>query len=221
MPLKDGSYKGANLATRRALLELLKLNGPLSSSAMAESFGVSPMAIRQHMQELEAAGDVVSESRPNGKGRPSKIWSLTAAADRHFPDRHRDLMSDLLESADAVLGAEALDKLLDERSSKQVAYYADRLADCPTVGDKLRRLAELRSEEGYMAEAGEDGEGILTLVENHCPICTAAKSCVGLCSRELQVFSAVLGPECRVERFEHLLAGGRRCAYRITVEGSE
>lgn len=68
-----------------------------------------------------------------------------------------------------------------------------------------------------MAAVSEEpaGRGLL-LVENHCPICTAARVCQGFCRSELEVFRDVLGPEVEVERVEHVLAGGRRCAYRIT-----
>jgi len=54
------------------------------------------------------------------------------------------------------------------------------------------------------------------LVEHHCPICTAASACAGLCSSELDLFRDVMGPAVRVERTQHLLAGDRRCAYRMT-----
>ncbi|MES2724598.1 MAG: MarR family transcriptional regulator, partial [Pseudomonadota bacterium] len=53
------------------------------------------------------------------------------------------------------------------------------------------------------------------LVENHCPICAAAAACQGFCRAELMVFRAVLGPGVHIERTDHILAGARRCAYRI------
>lgn len=217
MPLKDGSYKGANWATRRALLVLLKTRGTLSSQEMASELGISPMAIRQHMQELEASGDVSSENRSQGKGRPSKYWTLTPQAAQHFPDRHRDLMLDLIGSVKSVLGEEAMDKVLDERSEQQARVYSERMLSCLTVGERAKLLAEIRTEEGYMAELEVISARELRLVENHCPICSAAEVCAGLCSRELRVFEKALGPNCKVERVEHMLTNGRRCAYRITV----
>jgi predicted ArsR family transcriptional regulator len=61
----------------------------------------------------------------------------------------------------------------------------------------------------------KDRGGFL-LVENHCPICAAARVCQGFCRSELELFREVLGPGVEVERTEHVLAGGRRCAYRVT-----
>jgi predicted ArsR family transcriptional regulator len=71
-----------------------------------------------------------------------------------------------------------------------------------------------------MAEASEE-DGVFTLVENHCPICAAASACKGLCDRELSVFERVLGPDCTVERVEHLLSGARRCAYQIRPKNGQ
>ena len=66
-----------------------------------------------------------------------------------------------------------------------------------------------------MAEVAPAPGGGYLLSENHCPICVAAKACQGLCRSELALFRAALGPGVEVERQEHILAGARRCAYRI------
>jgi len=58
------------------------------------------------------------------------------------------------------------------------------------------------------------GDGFL-LIENHCPICAAAAACQGFCRAELEVFRDTLGADVIVERTDHILAGARRCAYRI------
>ena len=70
-----------------------------------------------------------------------------------------------------------------------------------------------------MAEWSRTDDGAFLLVENHCPICVAARSCQALCRDELGVFRDALGPDAQVERTDHLLAGARRCAYRIAPRG--
>ncbi len=37
-----------------------------------------------------------------------------------------------------------------------------------------------------------------------------------LCRSELTIFRAVLGVDIIVERVDHILAGARRCAYRVS-----
>ena len=65
-----------------------------------------------------------------------------------------------------------------------------------------------------MAEVSRRRDGSFVLVENHCPICAAARACQGFCRDELGLFRRIL-VGAKVERTEHLLAGARRCAYRI------
>jgi hypothetical protein len=43
--------------------------------------------------------------------------------------------------------------------------------------------------------------------------------CTGLCGKELEVFQEVLGEDVRIERTEHIVAGARRCAYRVSSRG--
>ena len=68
-----------------------------------------------------------------------------------------------------------------------------------------------------MAAVEQASDGGLLLVENHCPICDAARACSGLCTAELACFREALGDDVRVERTSHILAGARRCAYRISA----
>ena len=90
------------------------------------------------------------------------------------------------------------------------------MASAETLEARVARLAEIRTAEGYMADWTSDPGGGFLLVENHCPICAAAAACQGFCRAELQVFREALGPGVKVERTDHILAGARRCAYRIT-----
>ncbi len=66
-----------------------------------------------------------------------------------------------------------------------------------------------------MAEWRKGRDGTFTLIENHCPICVAARVCQGLCGAELELFEELLGDGVEIERTEHILDGSRRCAYEI------
>jgi predicted ArsR family transcriptional regulator len=83
------------------------------------------------------------------------------------------------------------------------------------LAGKLAALADIRSREGYMASCSKQADGTFLLVEDHCPICAAAATCQALCRSELAIFRKVLGHGIVVERVDHVLAGARRCAYRV------
>jgi predicted ArsR family transcriptional regulator len=202
-------------ATRWNLLELLKQEGPQSADCLAAKLGITAMAVRQHLYALQEEQLVTHTEEPRPVGRPAKLWRLTPAADQLFHNGHADLTVSLIEAMGQAFGSEGMDRLLAVRVRQQVEAYRRRT---PTrgLGKRLAALAQARTEEGYMAEVVKQEDGSYLLVENHCPICTAARACMGLCRAELQVFQEVLGPNVEVERTEHILAGGRRCAYRVS-----
>jgi len=202
-------------STPDRLLYQLKSRGPQPAAALAGAIAITPMGAHKQLQALQAQGLVSSHDEADGPGRPKRVWTLTAAGHARFPDRHGDLAVQLLRQAAAVLGADAVDRLVAAREHEQRAGYEAAMAGLKSLGARVRRLAELRSREGYMARAEKRGKGWL-LVEDHCPVCAAAATCQGLCRSELQIFAHCLGDGVQVERVEHVLAGGRRCAYRIT-----
>lgn len=204
---------------KRRLLELLKRLGPSTAGVLAQQLGLTVVAVRQHLQALEKLGLVVQEKQPpRGRGRPSVHWSLTPLAAEIFPDRHAELTVGLIEAAREAFGAEGLKKMIEVRAREQTEEYSRVVPEAAPLKQRLEALAAQRSAEGYMAEAIEQGDGSLLLVEHHCPICEAAKSCTGLCSSELDVFRRTLGRKVRVERVQHLLSDSDRCAYRVAEE---
>ena len=205
-------------ATPDRLLYQLKSRGPQPAAALAGALAITPMGAHKQLQSLQAQGLVSSRDEADGPGRPKRLWTLTPAGHARFPDRHADLAVQLIRHASEVLGPGAVDRLIEAREQEQQAGYEAALAGLASLGARVRKLAELRSREGYMARADKHGKAWL-LVEDHCPICAAAATCQGLCRSELRIFAQCLGEGVQVERVEHVLAGARRCAYRITAGG--
>lgn len=200
--------------TRGEILDLLKRRGALSAGALGEALGVTAMAARLQLYELEAEGLVAARAEAKGRGRPTKLWTLTDEAARVFPDAHQGLAVAMIHSVKDLFGPEGLAKVVGRHGRLQRTAYGERLKGAKTLGERVKRLAKARADEGYMAEARRDGKDWI-LIENHCPICSAARACTGLCANELKVFQDVLGKDVSVEREEHILSGARRCAYRV------
>lgn len=200
---------------KRRLVERLKRVDSATAGELAAAFELTDTAVRQHLEQLQDLGLVRrSDGAATGRGRPAARWQLTPAAAGMFPDRHVDLTVDLISSIRAELGDEALERVIDSRARRQAEQYRTQLGN-GSVAVRLRRLADQRSAEGYVAEVVPDGDEYV-LVEHHCPICTAAASCNSLCRSELEVFRRALGDDVVVRREQHLLAGDLRCAYRVS-----
>jgi len=200
---------------RTAVLEQVKRDGPVAAESLAAKLGVTGMAVRQHLEHLEKAGLVEHKPSSGGRGRPSKLWQATGAAECFFANSHAALAVDLINQMRRAFGEEGLERLIAFRTAEQERMYAPQVARGKSLGARLHRLAGIRSEEGYMAEVRKDGPGAWLLLEHHCPICSAARACSGICREELRLFQRVLGNDVRVERVSHILAGAQRCAYRV------
>jgi len=198
---------------RDRILHILKTKGPQTAAAIGRRLGVTAAAAHQHLAKLAREGLVKGRDEPHGVGRPRRVWGTTAAAEARFPDSHGELAVGLLDAVRAAFGREGVDRLLRQRVREQARAYRARMPDDPA--GRVRALAAIRREEGYLAEARRHPDGSYTLVENHCPICAAAGSCRGLCEGELELFRRVLGRGMRIERTEHILTGARRCVYSI------
>lgn len=200
---------------REKILFFLKTKGPQAASQIAKRLGVTAMAVRQHLYALQEEGAVEFTDERRKVGRPARIWSLTRATSDRFPDSHGELAVGILTAARMAFGEDGVSKLIEQRTEAQAESYGKRLARKKALGDKVAALAEIRTDEGYMAEWQANEDGSFTLIENNCPICAAAETCQDLCRGELRLFSNVLGG-VEIEREEHILSGQRRCLYRIT-----
>lgn len=207
-------YGGIAMKTHNKIIELLKTQGSLTAKVLAKELGLTTMGIRQHMLALEESGDVTFKDEKAPRGRPTRYWSLTEQTNSHFADRHNELTVQLIDSVIAVFGDDGLDKLIANREESAMRSYRLTLADRYGVEEKLTTLAQLRSEEGYMATVTQEGE-YFWLLENHCPICAAATKCVNFCRSELHLFQHLLEDVALITREEHIVEGARRCAYKV------
>jgi len=203
-------------SAQRRIVDHLKKTGASTTAEIADALGVTTQAVRPQLAEFEDAGLVVSELISTGvRGRPPVGWALSALAIGLFPDRHGDLTVELISAMRAAVGESGLDAVIKERDEAMFRELAGLLPASAGVEERVRTLADHRSDQGYMAEVVAEGDDLL-LIEHHCPICAAATECQGLCRGELQLFKRIIGADAEVQRTDHLLSGDQRCVYRIS-----
>ncbi len=205
-------------STSDQLLFELKTRGPTTTLDLARRAGITRQAAREHLTKLGAAQLVEYATTAAGVGRPGHTWSLTEKGHGRFPDTHAQMTVELIETIRNEFGEAGLARMLARREQAMAEKYEQALRGAETLEQRVSRLVRLRSAEGYMADGSSLDDGTYVIVENHCPICAAATACQGFCRSELALFARLLAP-ARVERFEHLLAGCRRCCYRVVPNG--
>lgn len=201
------------------ILFLLKNHGQQTAQQLASKLEITPMGARQHLLALQKKGLVSSHQKKSGVGRPKQYWEITNKAENRFPDSHAQLAVDLLNSIENTFGLRGLKKLIDHREQLTLDTYKKQLDQYALLKSKLKKLAEMRTQEGYMAEYQRCEDGSYLLIENHCPICSAATRCQQFCLSELQLFKALVkSDQVTVKRESHLIQGDKRCVYRFTLK---
>ena len=204
-------------ASQAKILNRLKLRGPQSIKILAKFMEQTTMGVRQHLTDMESKGLVAqTEAKKQTRGRPVNLWRLAESGHQLFKDGHTKLALELITAALKLGGGKFLKELVSSWNESIQEDYALKLNKTePYLDSRINRLAELRSDEGYMAEVRLLPDGWL-LTENHCPIHSAAKQCSHFCEAELSCFQTAFEGKANIERVEHLLDGARRCTFKIS-----
>lgn len=202
-------------STHDRILDTLRRRGPCTVTELARRFRVSTMAVRLQLGALVKKGYVRAEETRPSKGRPARVFSLTASSRCCFPERTGPLALEVLEEMEEMSGREVVVKAM-ERRAKRLADAWHRALEGKPLEEKLRLLARFRDEEGYLAEAEIRPGRDPGLVERHCPIAALAERWPEVCRIEEEMFRRALGVP--IERTEHLLSGGTCCRYRVDGE---
>ena len=198
--------------TRRALLVALKRQGSAFADELATELGITVSAVRQHLAALAEAGLVTHDEVRDGPGRPRHAHRCTPAAVELFPRAYGELTTELLAYVEDE-DPEMLGRMFERRRCRRVQRAAGRLDGLDLAG-QVRALAEVLDEDGYMAEAIDDGDGGFHIVEHNCAILNVALRYGVACGTELEFIREVL-PGAEVNRVQHLLAGSHVCAYEV------
>jgi len=206
-----------DMRTRDRVVRLLLESGPTTAAELARQLGLSPAAIRRHLDALVAHGDVQSRDRPirgrRGRGRPARVFALTDAGRDSFPHTYDDLATAALRHLAAHGGIEAVERFAAERVAALEDRCRDAMADVPDEpAARAEALADALTREGYAASASAIASGG-QLCQHHCPVAHVATEFPQLCEAETQAISRLLGTH--VQRLATIAHGDGVCTTHI------
>ena len=201
--------------TRDEVARLLLEQGPATAAALGERLGISPTAVRRHLDALVADGLATDrEQRPlggaqRGRGRPPREFLLTAHGQASFPHAYDDLAAAALRFLAETGGEQAV----AEFAAQRVATVEERHGPGVRAADeKVEALAEALTSEGYAASAHKVGSGG-QLCQHHCPVAHVAAEFPQLCEAETKAFERLLGTH--VQRLATIARGDAVCTTHI------
>ena len=214
-PEQGWSERGTRARVARLILEL----GPSTAASLGKRLGLTPAAIRRHLDNLLAEGMIETRmaraQRGRGRGRPARLFAITDAGRSAFEHAYDDLATSALRFLAETSGPAAV----AEFARRQLADLEHRYLPVVTAAPAERRvqaLAEALSADGYAASAsgapaGGAGE---QLCQHHCPVAHVAAEFPELCEAETETFGRLLGTP--VQRLATIARGDGVCTTHVT-----
>lgn len=201
----------------------LRTAGPSSPDQLAALVGASRTGVLQQLRVLETDGLVSRRTERHGVGRPRHLYDVTASAQHLFPTNYDGLAAGLIAAIGAIGGRELVDRVFETRRNQTAERIRRRLDE--SLGDetpffeRVRELAVVQDEQGYLCSAELSADGTIRLREHNCAIYHVAANNPAACEAELELFRAVLGAD--IVRETHIAAGDRCCTYRISARSGD
>jgi predicted ArsR family transcriptional regulator len=197
----DGVVKivGESTGTRERVRSLLLELGPSTAATLGERLGLSPAAVRKHLDALLADGTVTTREprrRAVTRGRPARLYALTDAGHAAGPSAYDDLAVAALR----FMTPDQVSAFAEARGRELEAAFAG------VSGPE--ELAERLSAAGYAAGVSPQGAGV-QLCQHHCPVQHVAAEFPQLCDAETAALGRVL--DVHVQRLATIAHGDGVC----------
>jgi predicted ArsR family transcriptional regulator len=221
----SSSERGTRGQVARLILEL----GPATAATLGGRLGLTPAAIRRHLENLIADGMIemrTARSYGNrGRGRPAKVFVVTDAGRSAFEHTYDDLATSALRFIEQAGGPEAVAEFARRQVSELERRYATALAEADaTLPARVQALAEALSADGYAAAAGPAPTVVpansgftdngAQICQHHCPVAHVAAKFPQLCEAETEAFGRLLGAPVR--RLATIAHGDGICTTHVT-----
>jgi predicted ArsR family transcriptional regulator len=217
-------YPGTERETRARIARLILEHGPVTAAGLSGRLGLTPAAVRRHLNNLLADGMIEArEARcygSRGRGRPARLFAITDAGRSAFEHAYDDLATSALR----FLAERAGPGAVAEFARRQIADLESRyrpVVDAAPAARRVQALAEALSADGYAASAraapaaGSGEQPGEELCQHHCPVAHVAAEFPQLCEAETEAFGRLLGTP--VQRLATISRGDGICTTHVTA----
>ncbi|PZG32963.1 transcriptional regulator [Spongiactinospora gelatinilytica] len=208
---------GAEQSTRARVARLILEHGPIAAAALGERLGLTPAAVRRHLDALLTDGMIEPRTArtrvQRGRGRPARMFAITDAGRSAFEHAYDDLAGSALRFLAQRQGEDAVGDFARSQMAALVERLAPAMREVP-ADQRVRVLAEALSAEGYAASASKPRVGGEQLCQHHCPVSHVAAAFPQLCEAETEAFAELLGTP--VQRLATIAHGDGVCTTHVS-----
>ncbi len=226
------SQVSAEGKTRHEVARLLLEQGPMTAVVVAEQLGISPTAVRRHLDALLADGEAETRDAPRrgprGRGRPAKLFLLTEPGRARFGHAYDDLAVSAIRFLAEHAGEDAVRAFAERRIEKLVGPHRSAITAPGDPATRAEALATALTREGYAASTRQIGAPAASqnvtgtsqnvgaqLCQHHCPVAHVAAEFPQLCEAETEAFAKLLGTH--VQRLATIARGDSACTTHVPV----
>jgi predicted ArsR family transcriptional regulator len=201
--------------TRQKIVELLKERGRATVEELADAVGLTQMAVRHHLNVLQAENLVAASSvrRKSHPGRPQQLYALTEAANELFPEEYYHLADYLLDEVKASLGKAGLDELL-RRIASRMAAEAPPMRPRQRLEEQLDWAVQFLGQKGFTARWEVAGDKTIFIRMLTCPYRQIAREHNEVCHLDMQIIKEMLNVD--PVRLTCMANGDEYCTYRVS-----
>ncbi len=213
-----GAVKGTSTvdaSTRSRLTRVILENGPSTAAVLAERLELTPAAVRRHLDHLISDGLVEARDQRSygqrGRGRPAKVFAITATGRDRFQHDYDDLAASALRFLAETGGDDAVAAFADQRMADLEQRIRPQIDQAPEA-DRPALLARAMSDEGFAASVSSTPAGA-QMCQHHCPVAHVAAEFPQMCEAEAAMFSRLLGTH--VQRLATIAHGDGVCTTHL------
>jgi predicted ArsR family transcriptional regulator len=233
-PTQPGEAAGTRGQVARLILEL----GPCTAATLGGRLGLTPAAIRRHLDNLIADGLIETRTARaygnRGRGRPAKVFVITDAGRSAFEHAYDDMATSALRFIERAYGPEAVAEFARQQIAETERRYSPVVAQAGDLRTRVQALADALSADGYAAAAGPipnprgagnaaAGSGVVPtgqqICQHHCPVAHVAAEFPQLCEAETEAFGRLL--DVPVRRLATIAHGDGICTTHVTCTDSQ
>ncbi len=199
--------------SRDRILRCLKRDGTATIPELAAEIELSVETVRAHLRGLAAQSLVERRgSRRQGRGRPEFLHGLTEAAEALFPNRESKVLNALVQYMQNTGQDALLEAFFESETERRRTEARGRIAGLSGEA-RVREVARILDDEGFMATVEQDAEGMWLLRLGHCPLHNLVTLTQQPCRSELAFVRELLGSD--TARISHIPDGASACTYSV------
>jgi len=233
------SATGEAAGTRGHVARLILELGPCTAATLGGRLGLTPAAIRRHLDNLLAEGMIETRTARTygnrGRGRPAKVFVITDAGRSAFEHAYDGMATSALRFLERTYGPQAVTEFARQQVAETERRYLPVVAQASDLRTRVQALADALSQDGYAAAAGPapaPGNPVLgntvagmtraaavvgngeQICQHHCPVAHVAAEFPQLCEAETEAFGRLLGTPVR--RLATIAHGDGICTTHVT-----